>query len=121
MAEFREAVRLNPDLAVVKNNLAWLLATHPDAAVRNGSEAVRLAKNLARATSFNQHAVLDTLAAAYAEMGEFELAVQTIRKAIELARSSGQTEVAAEMEERLRLYQENQAYRMESRTREKAD
>ena len=121
VAEFREAVRLNPDLAVVKNNLAWLLATHPDAAVRNGSEAVRLAKNLARATSFNQHAVLDTLAAAYAEMGEFELAVQTIRKAIELARSSGQTEVAAEMEERLRLYQENQAYRMESRTREKAD
>ena len=121
VAKFREALRLNPDLAVVKNNLAWLLATHPDATIRDGNESVRLAENLARATSFAQYAVLDTLAAAYAETGKFELAVQTIVKALELARSSGQTEVAAEMEERLQLYQGNRPYRMESQPPEAAD
>ena len=118
LAEFREALRLNPQLSVVRNNLAWLLATHPDSAMRDGAEAVHLAENLAKAISYKQYTVLDTLAAAYAETGKFDLAVQNATKALQLARSSGQTELPAELEERLRLYQNNQPYRTESQSPE---
>ena len=94
--EFRQALQLQPSISpgsknqTWANNLAWLLATHPDAAVRNGTEAVEWAtKSVAAATSARQLEAdfLDTLAAAYAEAGKFDQAVETAYKVVDKARN----------------------------------
>lgn len=93
--EFRQALQLQPNIGpgsknqTWANNLAWLLATHPDAAIRNGAEAVDWAtKSVAAATSAHQLEpdYLDTLAAAYAEAGNFDKALETASKVIKMAR-----------------------------------
>ena len=60
---------------------AWLLATDPDAAVRNGGKAVALAERAAKISQGRDSRVLVALAAAYAESGDFTLAAQTIEQA----------------------------------------
>lgn len=91
------------------NNYAWLLATCPDASVRNGTKAVEMAK-IACDKSGNQKAyILDTLAAACAEAGQFSEAVKWQQEAIRL--DGGQSGV--DYQSRLALYQSNQPYREE--------
>ena len=58
------------------NGYAWLLATAPEASVRNGEKALKLALAAAGLTEWKDGAVLDTLAAAYAETGDFSSAVK---------------------------------------------
>jgi tetratricopeptide (TPR) repeat protein len=112
IASYREAVRLNPGYALARNNLAWLMATHPDELFRNGAEAVELASravNLSPAT-WGYH---DTLAAAYAEAGDFEKAVATQRKVVEGVKAAPKPDPAlvAEIEARLKLYESGKPYR----------
>ena len=71
----------NPDSLPVLTMTAWLLATDPDAAVRNGGKAVALAKRAIKISQGRSSPVLVALAAAYAETGDFTLAVQTIEHA----------------------------------------
>ncbi len=75
------------------NLLAWLLATSPDDALRDGPEAVRLAERACAAAGGQDPTFLRTLAVAYAEVGRFEPALATIERAIERARAVGRTEV----------------------------
>src|SRR5439155_25947729 len=81
------------------NGLAWVLATHPDARWRNGSEAVRLAEQACELTGYRQPAALGTLAVAYAEAGRFPEAVTTVQRAQALRRQLGQTEPLPKYEE----------------------
>jgi tetratricopeptide (TPR) repeat protein len=111
VAHYRKALVLRPANTKALNNLAWLLATHPDAKYRDGAEAVRLATRAVELTKRNDAEALDTLAAAYAEAGRFEEAASTAQQALGLARSSVQTNLAAQIQSRLRLYQSRQAYR----------
>lgn len=113
---YEAALRANSNYVDAINNLAWFRATCPDAGVRKGAEAVRQAEravklsremNLQRSTA----AALDTLAAAYAEAGQLANAVRGVQEAIALARATGDTNGAAQMEERLKLYQAGQPYR----------
>ena len=69
------------------NGVAQTLATSPHAEVRNGSAAVGYAEAACKLTEFSNAVYVDTLAAAYAEKGDFDKAVQTQNKAIELAAS----------------------------------
>ena len=71
VAQYQEALRLNPDLAGALNNLAWVLATCPDDQLRNGAEAVRLAERACELTHYREPLFIGTLAAAYAEAGRF--------------------------------------------------
>jgi len=95
LRHLREAVRLAPGLPRALNELAWLLATSSDASVRNGPEAIQLARQACAATGGRDPALLNTLAAAYAENGEFPQAVAAIQDALRLARTNGNAAAAA--------------------------
>ena len=92
---FRRALSLKPDWPEMLNNLAWLLATHPNDSVRNGAEAVRLAERACQLTSGKDPMLLGTLAAAYAETGRFAEAISIGEKARTLATAIGLSDLAA--------------------------
>ena len=96
-AERRELLEVGvakcPDTAAFANDLAWALATSPDAQWRDGARAVELA-NAAVAASPNNIGFLDTLAAAQAEAGDLEAALRTARRVIELLVARGALEAA---------------------------
>ena len=106
--QYRKVLEVEPDLARVLNDLAWVLATDPDAGVRNGNEAVELALRACELTGRADPAKLDTLAAAYAEAGHYDKAVETGEAAKELAREK---EERAGMESRLSLYRAGKPFR----------
>jgi tetratricopeptide (TPR) repeat protein len=109
----REAIPLDPQNPEPLNNLAWLLATHPDAAVRDGAEAVRLATRAVELSKTNDVDMLDTLAAAQAETGQFAQAAATAQQAIALAQQRGQGEIAGAISNRLERYQQGRGWRQE--------
>jgi len=111
VAEYREALRLKPDHVQALNGLAWVLATAREAGVRNGREAVQLAERACQLTSDKVPEFLGTLAAAYAEAGKFNDAVQAAQKACALATAIGQTDVASRHRKLLALYQAGQPCR----------
>ncbi|MEM7100876.1 MAG: hypothetical protein AAF541_21630 [Pseudomonadota bacterium] len=94
--------------AQAQNDYAWLLATSKYSELRNGVLAVNTA--LQAVAQEPIAAYLDTLAAAYAEAGNFEKAVETQQRAIE-AISTNQMDLMEEFQSRLRLYQESQPWR----------
>jgi predicted Zn-dependent protease len=107
LEHLREAARLKPQWTPASRRLAWILATHPAPSIRNGAEALRFAVNATTPES-NDLAGLDTLAAAYAELGDFSNAVATAQ----LALTRAQTNAAlGPLKERLQLYQADKPYR----------
>jgi tetratricopeptide (TPR) repeat protein len=102
------ALPLANDRAVVCNELAWLLATAPDAKLRDGKRAIRLALEACQASYWANGVYVDTLAAAYAESGDFPKAIQYAQKARDLY-CPGQ---AKEADARLELYKRGRAYRL---------
>lgn len=111
MKHFRETLRRQPEDVYACNALAWVMATSEDPALRDGAEAVRLGEAARRATGGRHAAVLDTLAAAYAEAGRFEEAVATAETAARLFRDKGKEKLASEAEGRMKLYQEGRPFR----------
>lgn len=103
-AVLTEALRRYPEDHELAHNLARLLATSPDSAVRDGTLAVRLAVAVRQQTAGRDPRVLDTLAAAYATNGQFELARETAAEAAELARRRGDFEMARAIEVQARRY-----------------
>jgi tetratricopeptide (TPR) repeat protein len=85
VADFNRALELDDTDDGVLNNFAWVLATSPDDEVRDGKRAVELATKAAELSSYQVPHILSTLAAAYAETGDFENAVKWSRKSVELA------------------------------------
>jgi tetratricopeptide (TPR) repeat protein len=108
---FRAALRLQPDWPGALTTLAWLFATHPDPRYRNGAEAVKLASRACELTSNREAKHLDTLAAALAEAGRFDEAINTARMARESAAAAGQTPLAEAIEKRIVLFQSRKPFR----------
>ena len=110
-AEYHQALAMQPDHADTLNNLAWLLATHHQPKFRDGPQAVRIAEQVCQATRRQSPATLDTLAAAYAETGQFEEAIKTAQLALELADQTHDPALAEEIKQRLKSYQQRRPYR----------
>jgi len=91
--------------------MAWALATSPDPHILDPSAAMILAQRVVDRTKQQDPASLDTLAAAQAANGQFNMAVQTARAAITLADSQGNKPLAAAISQRLLLYQQGKPYR----------
>jgi tetratricopeptide (TPR) repeat protein len=111
VAHYRAAVRIGPADPHPYNNLAWLLATTPDPALRDGGEAVRLAEAACASAGHDDAGFLDTLAAAYAEDGRFDDAVRTAERASRLASAAGNTALAAVIDERAALFRRGRPFR----------
>ena len=94
-----------------QNSLAWLLATLAPAQGGDPIRAVSLAQRACELTGNRVATDVDTLAVAYAAAGRFNDAIATAQKAIELARSAGQTQLVSQIEMRLELYRGGRAYR----------
>jgi len=110
IARYRRALQIDPDNAEVLNNLAWLLATCPEASLRDGPEAARLARQACELTRFRRTIMVGTLAAAYAEAGRFPEAIATAQQACALAAGEADYALLARNKELLELYRTNQAY-----------
>lgn len=106
---FREALRRHPDELRSLTFLAQILATAPDAGIRNGLEAVTLAERAKALTSGSDAFVLDTLAMAYAEVGRFPEAQQSVQTALELLKAAGEAP-PPELLQRQQLYRINRPF-----------
>lgn len=95
----------SPRWLAAANNLAWILATHPDKQFRKGGQAVVLAKRVCEELGDNNPAALDTLAAAFAASQDFENAVKTAQESADIAEKSGQTELAKQVRLREKQYE----------------
>ncbi len=110
LAGRRELLRSRPDDVALLNDTAWVLATNPNASIRNGAEAVELAGRAVRLSDGQEPAVLGTLAAAYAEAQRFPEAAQTAHKALELATQQNKLPLAESIKAKISLYESQTPY-----------
>ena len=108
---YEKALEIAPRSISSLTNLAWLLATSQDGSLRNGPKAVELARQADRLTGGVNTRVLRTLAAAYAETGEFANAIRTARSAMQLTRVHGEDSLTTDLDQQIRLYQLGMPYR----------
>ncbi len=110
IATFRRGLEQRQKFSPIATRLAWLLATSPKAEFRNGKEAIELAKSACETSGFQDPEVLDVLAAAYAETGQYEKAVTTARDALDRAAAISEQE-KARIEYRLKVFESRRPYR----------
>ena len=106
IADFDQALTKIPDDPTVLNNLAWVLATSPEDELRDGKRAVELATRACEVTEYAQAHILSTLAAAFAESGDFDTAVEWSEKAVEL-----DSDEQPQLEKELASYKGKQPWR----------
>ncbi len=111
LAHWRAATNLAPNDGDALRHAAWVLATSSEAQLRNGSEALALAVRAAELSGGRNAAVLDTLAAAYAETGRFADAVLTARRALALAEVGNHAALAQALQRRIAGYEAGTAFR----------
>jgi Flp pilus assembly protein TadD len=107
IADYEKALKLQPKDQGILNNLAWVLATSPDAKLRNGRRAIELATRACELTKYKAAYILSTLAAAYAETGDFAAARKWSAKAVEI----GDKEHGESLRKELASYQANKPWR----------
>ena len=109
--EWEKVLAIQPDNGNAMSNLAWVFATSPDDSLRDGTKAIQLASEALRISGNRIPILFRTLAAAYAESGRFSEAIQTAQQGIKLANSQGNSELAAELNGNIALYQEQRPLR----------
>jgi len=109
--QYRMVLYHNPDDPVALNNLADILASHPDEKLRDGKAARKMAERVCELTRRNSPVALSTLAAAYAEGNQYDRAVQTIREAIKQANKQNVPKLADLLKTQLDCYEREQPFR----------
>jgi tetratricopeptide (TPR) repeat protein len=114
IADYESAIANIPedeaDFSGILNNLSWVMSTSPENEVRNGKRALELGLKACELTQYSKPHILSTLAAAYAELLEFEKAIEWSQKAVELGRKEGNEQVE-QLEEELKSYRDNKPWR----------
>jgi tetratricopeptide (TPR) repeat protein len=115
IADYNQTVKLDPDEADAYNYIAWLQATCPDQSIRDGQKAVQNAKKAYQLNGGRKWYTLDTLAAAYAERGDFEKAKEWQAKAIKLAKAdkTATDKKRAEANSHMELYMQGKPFHEE--------
>ena len=113
LVHWREVLRLDPDNIAVLAQCAWALSTDPDPALRNGNLAVEYAEHASRLRGGRTPAVLDALAAAYAEAGRFPDAVQAARSALDLALQQNNSPIADALRSKIAQYEAGHPMRVD--------
>jgi tetratricopeptide (TPR) repeat protein len=96
--EFRKSLEIDPHQMNAAPNLAWILATSPEPATRDGAKAVELAERVLQHAGHPNAIVLRTLAAAYAESGRFPDAINAAEQASQLAMAQGNVGLAEDLQ-----------------------
>jgi tetratricopeptide (TPR) repeat protein len=104
MDHYEKAIAGSPPSVFALNNLAWILSTHPDAANRNGTRAMDLARRADQYSQGRNPSFTRTLGAAYAEAGRFEDAMRASQRAGKLAVAQGDSALANEIKNDIDLY-----------------
>jgi tetratricopeptide (TPR) repeat protein len=108
---YEKALEISPQSVSALNNLAWLLAAGSNASLRNGARAIQFAQQADQLSGSTNVLVLRTLAAAYAEAGQFGKAIETAQAAIQLGQSQGDDSLATELQQEIALYELGLPYR----------
>jgi tetratricopeptide (TPR) repeat protein len=111
LAHWRDGLGLEPNDPPALRRVAWVLATSPDAAIRDGAEALAFAVRAVQLSGGKDAQVLDTLAAAYAEKGQFANAALTAHRAQARAAQENQPALAHDIGVRIALYEAGQPFR----------
>ncbi len=111
IGHYEKALTISPQSVSALNNLAWLLATDSDASLRNGVRAIQFAQQAEQLSGGKNAVVLRTLAAAYAEAGQFGKAIESAQAAMQLGRSQGDDSLVAELQQEIALYELTLPYR----------
>jgi tetratricopeptide (TPR) repeat protein len=109
--------RQRSDAAAIYNNLSWVLATSPNDAVRDGKRAVELGNKAAKLSEYKEAHILSTLAAGYAEAGDFEKAIEWSTKSVEIGREEEHAQIE-QLELELESYRKGEAWREKQETEE---
>ena len=116
IAHYQRSLDLQPQNAIAGKNLAWILATSPEASVRNGRKAVELAEQAVRLSGGTNSIFIGTLAAAYAEAGRFPEAVEMAQRARQLAAAQNNAALVDVLQMQIGLYQAGFPFRDASQT-----
>jgi tetratricopeptide (TPR) repeat protein len=124
ITDFDKALAQKDDDEGLLNNLAWVLATSPDDKLRDGAKALKLATKAAEASGYETPHILSTLAAAYAETGDYDNAVKWSEKAVEISQKEVDTAKPDDDKEKLQsvrdqLKKELESYHEHKPTRER--
>ena len=104
IVDFEIVIEQQPEDDSVLNNFAWVLATSPIDDIRDGKRAIELATKACEVTEYKEAHILSTLAAAYAETGDFDSAVKWSQKAVDLGVEND--EVDEQLQNELESYQQ---------------
>ncbi len=120
ITDYNNALKLQPDDDGILNNLAWVLATSPKDEVRDGKRAIELATKACEVTKYEKPHILSTLAAAYAETGDFEKAKEWSSKCVEMG-ADKLPEQIEQLKDELKHYEEGKPFRELQEIEEKID
>ncbi|MFP6649359.1 MAG: tetratricopeptide repeat protein [Pirellulaceae bacterium] len=107
IGDYNVALELKKDSDGLLNNFAWVLATSPVDELRDGKRAVELALRACELSEYKKPHILSTLAAAYAETGDFDTAIKWSSKAVEIS----QEDIQDQLKDELKSYKKGKPWR----------
>jgi predicted Zn-dependent protease len=120
ITHWKKTLQLQPERVGAQLSLAWVLATCPEASSRDGSLALALAQRARRLSGDSNPVIFRTLAAAYAETGQFAEAIAAATQGGRLAAAAGNTNLTQTFQDELVLYQSGLPLRDNSLTTEQS-